>query len=273
MPNKRIVVNSPILNEVVFDYLYNLTPEQKLKFSPKELRAVKSAKKAREYAEKLTIDEKLLLLAKVGVKFAFVLHSSERFMQREIKERHDRYKEMSKDKLVQELSDERVVVLTDKVLTNFLTVMGDLTHSDVYLLNLDFHKVGRSINQWKPNTPPNSPMMSELLEYAALINRLSLNVAIEVKRIKGVSEIADLDILLLMYFYENQKKYVTRGTIELHFGGIYKKTLITAAIKRLFEKLYIERNPVYSTIHEYQITSLGISTIMDFHKRNLKLTV
>jgi len=273
MATKRILTNSPIINELVFDYLYNLMPEQRSKFSPKELRAIKSAKKAREFVEKSTIDEKLLILAKLGVGFSFILHDSNKLTSREIKERYNRYKDMSRDKLVQELSEERFVVLTDRVLVNYLNVMGNLTHSDVYLLNLDFHKVGQSINKWKPEAAPSVPRISESLEYATIINRLSLNVAMELKVIKGVSELADIDVLLLMFFYDNQKKYVSRGVIEHHFGGIYKKMVIASAIKRLSEKLNIERNPVYSTVQEYQITSLGISAIMDFHKRNLKLTV
>jgi len=273
MSTKRILVNSPIINELVFDYLYNLTPEQRLKFSPKELRAIKSAKKAREFVEKTTLDEKLLILAKLGVGFSFILHDGSKLASREIKERHERYKDMSKDKLVKELSDERFVVLTDKILINYMSVMGDLTHSDVYLLNLDFHKVGRSIHKWRPEGAPSVPRITESLEYATIINRLCLNVATELKVIKGVSDIADIDILLMMYFYDNQKNYVPRGIVESKFGGIYKKMVIASALKRLVDKLYISRNPVYSVVQEYQITSLGISTVMDFHKRNLKMTV
>lgn len=267
----RILVNSPILNEVVFDYLFGMTTAQKHKFAPKELRAIKTPKKARMWAQKCTIDEKLLMLAKLGVEFSFIIHAG-KFGLKEIKERFEKYNNMSKAQFVQEMTDERFVVLNDRVLIDYLNVMANLTHSETYLLNLDFHKVGPNIHNWKKYDRPDVDSLQDSIYWGKLINRFSLYTAIEMKRIKGVSEIADLDIVLLMYLYDFKGRYVPRATIESYLAGIYKKTLIGSAIKRQFEKLFIERNPVGSKV-EYQITGLGASTVMDFHRKNLSQTV
>jgi hypothetical protein len=273
MSTKRILINSPVINELTFDYLFSLTSEQREKFAPKELRAIKTAKKARQFVEKTTLDEKLLTLAKLGVGFSFILHNNNPLTARHIKEKYEKYKDMAKDKYLQEMTNEKFVVLTDRVLINFLNVLGNLSHSDMYLLNLDFHKIGQFIHQWKRFDRPDTNSIQEAIEYAKLINRFSLNVAIQVKKVKGVSEIADLDLLLLMYFYDLKAQYVRRETVEAHFGGIYKKTLIASALKRLVEKLLIDRNPIFSNIVEYQITSLGNSSVMNFHRKNLSQTV
>lgn len=272
MSTKRILVNSPIINELTFDCLFTMTENQRQKFVPKELRAIKTAKKARHYVEKCTLDEKLMLLTKLGVGFSFILHAHNPLAGKELKARYEKYKDMSKDKYLQELSDEKFVVLTDRILVNFINVMGNLTHSDVYLLNLDFHKVGEFIHNWKRADKPDVNSIQQSVEYAKVINRLSLNVAIEVKKIKGVSEIADIDLLILMYLYD-KNQYIRKEIIESHFGGIYKKTLISSAIKRLAEKLLVERNPMYSVYFEYQITALGNTAVMDFHRKNLSQTV
>lgn len=271
MPSKRILINSPTINELVFDKLYNMNEQQRLKFTPKELRAFKSSKKARVFVERSTLDEKLLILAKLGIGWAFELFGGASFTP--ASDRYKKYEEMTKLQMVDEAVNENFVVLTDRVAMNYLSVMSDLTHSDVYLLNLDFHKVGSAIMGWKKIWEPDTKSLQESIENAAIINRLILNSLLEAKKMRGSSDVADIEFVLLLFLYDNRKEYVPREMIINRFAGLYKKTIITTAIKRMVDKNHSFRNPVYSNIHEYQITSLGISAIMDFHKRNLKMTV
>jgi hypothetical protein len=270
---KKILINSPIINELVFDYLYNLTPAQKQKFSLKELRAIKSAKKARAFVDRSTLDEKLLLLAKLGVGFSFILHDTNTLMtKREIKARYEKYTNMSAVENLQSMSDEKFVVLTDRILINYLNLMGNQTHSDVYMLNLDFHKVGESINAWKKEKPSVNSLRKSL-EYAIVINRLLLHSAIEHKKIRGVNESSDIDLMLLMYFYSKQNGYVLRETIKQDFDGYYKMTKIGACLKRLRDELLIDRNPVHVNNEEYQITGLGIDKVMSFLKKIINKSI
>ncbi len=269
---QKTLINSPIINELVFDYLFTMTLEQRKMFTPKELRFIRTAKRARQFIDSATIDEKLLILAKLGVQFSFIIHR-EKFAPVHIKEWYEKYKEMSTTDFLKEMTNQKIVVLNDRILVNFLNIMATFSHSDSYLLNLDFHKVGYFINNWKKIEKPNIQSIQESLEYAKIINRLSLNVATELKAIKGETETRELDIILLMYLYENKSSYVGRETIINRFSGLFRKTVIGSAIKRLQEKLLIDRNPIYTNIHQYQITSLGNTAVMDFHRKNLSLTV
>jgi len=270
---KKILVNSPIINELVFDHLYNLTPEQKLKFSPKELRAIKTARKARTFVDRSTMDEKLLLLAKLGVHFSFILHDQNDFMtKKEIKERYVKYTEMQTEDHLQQMTNEKFVVLTDRLLINFLNLMGTQTHSDVYMLNLDFHKVGESINTWKKEKASVNGLRQSM-EYATVINRVLLHSAIEHKKIRGVNEPADVDLIMLMYLYGKQNGYVPRVTIRQDLEGYYKITQITACLKRLRENLLIDINPVDLRLQEFQITTTGIDKVMSFVKKILNKSV
>lgn len=270
---RKILINSPIINELCFDYLFGITAADRKKFSPKEIRAIKTAKKARRYVSKATLDEKLLTLAKLGVQFSFILHNKNPLDTKEIKQRYEKYKAMSKIKAVAEMTQERFVVLSDRILINFLNVMGSVTHSETYLLNMDFHKVGGTINNWKDYNRPNMDGIQESLEYAKIINRYTLNVSKAIQTVKGDYSLADLDLNLLMYLFDKQGSYVPRQALELYFMGIYRKTVFTAAIKRLQEKVFIERNPEWATKYEYQITGLGCSAVMDFHRHNLAQTI
>ncbi len=271
--NRKILINSPILNELVFDYLFTLSEGDIKKLAPKEIRAIRTAKQARHFVSRSTLDEKLLLLAKLGVQFSFMLHQNNPIAPKHIKELAEKYKEMSKREILRDLSAEKFVVVTDRVLINFINVMGHYTHSDTYLLNLDFHRVGVYLNKWKKEKEkPNIDSIQESLEFARVINKLLFNHTLAMKGIRGETQIGDLDFNILMMLYDTKTVYVPRETIEYRFEGMYKKNIIAGAIKRLVEKVLIERNPTKRE-SEYQITSLGSSSVMDFHKKTLNKTV
>ena len=269
---KKVLLNDPVINEIAFDYLFALSAGQREKLNAKELRAVKSAKKCRHFVETISLDEKLFLLAKLGCGFSIVFHNGNPIATKEVKELYVKYKGMKNVQIVDDMAAHKIVVTSDRTLINFLNVLSDLSHSDTYLLNLDYHKVGHFINNWKPERKPDVIGISDALEGAKLINKLTLTAIMEVKHIKGVSGIADLDLNILMLLYDNRTKYVSRSTIDNYFGGAYKKTIIAAAIKRLELKILIDRNPT-TKILEYQITALGNTAVMDFHRKNLSQTV
>ena len=271
---RKILIDAPILNELVFDYIFTLTKEQKSKFSPKELRAVKTAKKARHFAETSTIDEKLLLLAKMGVEYSFVLHKREHPIDNvaDIKARYDKYKKMSKEDVLKDMACEKFVVITDRQISNFMSIMGNNSNSPIFMLNMDYHRTGRFLNNWKKySVGENLDGKQESLEFARVINKYTLLVSMALKNIQGYFMMSDIDINLLMFFYDRQGKYTPREIVENAFLGQYKITILTAAIKRLIEKVLIEKNPVKKLMKpEYQITGLGIQVVMDFHTKNME---
>lgn len=265
---QRVIIHDPIINEIAFDYLFALSIGQRQKLNAKELRACKSPGRARKFIERATLDEKLFLLAKLGCGFSLVFHNGNPLSTKEVKAMYEGYKEMTKGQIIKDMAEKKIVVTSDRVLINFLNILADLSHSDTYLLNLDFHKVGHFLNNWKPENKPDVDAVQQSLEYAKVINKFALNISLEMKTIKGVFDLADLDFNILMYLYDNRTKYVSRDAIDEYLGGLYKKILITAAVKRLLEKVLIDRNPVANK-HEYQITASGNTAVMDFHKKNL----
>lgn len=272
MAQRRIVINDPVINEMAFDYLFSVSTGKRAKLNGKEIRAIRTATRARKFIERSTIDEKLFLLAKLGAGFTLFIHNGNPMCGKEIKQLMEKYKEMTKTEIVGDMAAHKIVVLSDRTLINFLNILSDTSHSETYLLNIDFNRVGNIVNNWKDIYKPNADNTLETLEFAKIINKFTFNVNMSMKSIKGVFEIADLDINILMYFYDLRTQYVTRDTIDRVFAGLYKKTIITAAMKRLFEKVLIERNPTKNH-NEYQITALGNTVVMDFHKKNLSATV
>lgn len=264
MGAKKVLINDPIVNELAFDTLFHLSqPEHRGKLTAGELRASKTAKTARRFSEKSTLDEKMMLFAKIGVSGTYFLHPVKWKYKKEI----EKFRELTKGQQLDYASKLKLVVVTDRDIANTLSLMSKITHSDGYLLNMDFHRVGNFINNWK-DSKPNTANTQNAIDGADIINNFSLALAMSIKTLKAKTQIGDLDIILLMFLYRN-KDYVSRITIEDNFGGQFKKTIITASIKRLWNTLMIERSPLTNE-PAYQITSLGITTIMDFHAKNLQ---
>ncbi len=212
----------------------------------------------------MTLDEKLILFAKIGISFSFVVHRSDWTL----KDFYKKYKDLTKAQQLTEAVKDRVVVLSNKTVANFLNMTVSLTHSDGYLLNMDFHRVGHFVNTWK-EAIPDADNICQALDYAKMINKLALVQNMAMKSVRGVTDIGDLDLNVLMHLYDAGARYVTRTTLDNYFGGLYKKTIITAAVKRLVEKSLIERNPTIR-LPEYQITSFGTTAVMSFHTKNLQ---
>lgn len=262
---RKVLINDPIVNELAFDALFHLSqPEQRGKLTNKELRATKTAKKARHFAGQMTLDEKLVLFAKTRIGYTLEIHA----IDWKRKEWYEKVKAMTKGQQVAEASKIKLVVVNDRIVVNNLNMMANLTHSDTYLLNMDFHRVGYFVNTWK-DAVPDPDKLHEALDYAKMINKLALVQNMAMKAIRGLSDIGDLDLNILMYLYDAGAKYISRGTIDNYFGGIYKKTLITASMKRLIEKSLVERDPTVRA-PQYQITSFGTTAVMEFHTKNLQ---
>ena len=262
---RKTLVADNIINELAFDVLFHLSQPNKIGLlTAREIRAVKTAKKAKHFANQMTLDEKLILFAKIGISYSLIIHGTDWKM----KDWYAKVKDMTKGKQVEEASKIKLVVVNDRNVVNFLNVTANLTHSDTYLLNMDFHRVGYFVNTWKDATP-DADSIAEALDYAKIINKFALVQNMAMKSIRGGTDIGDLDLNLLLYFYDLGQRYVSRETIDSYFAGIYKKTLITAAVKRLVEKSLIERNPTVR-LPEYQITSFGTTAVMSFHTKNLQ---
>lgn len=260
----KTLINDPIINELAFDALFHLSqPEHRGKLTPTELRASYSAKKAKHFAGRTTLDEKLLLFTKLGIEWSFVIHATDF----KLKKTYDKFKELTVAQQVDKIAKERVLVLTDRRLATFANVLSKLSHSDTYLLNLDFHRVGDFMNNWSDR--PNSENSQTSIEAAHRINKHSLKLCLTMKMIRGESLSGDLDLLILMYLFDNSSDYVSRPTLDIYFGSLYKSTLIAASIKRLWESSRIDKDPTIKK-PAYQITSLGITTVMDFHAKNLQ---
>jgi len=259
----KILINDPIVNELAFDALFHLSqPDKRSKLNARELRAAKTAKQAKHYASQMSLDEKLILFAKIGISYTLDIHG----VNWKLKDWYAKVKSMTKAQQLTEASKIKVVMVNNRKVVNFLNVMANLTHSDGYLLNMDFHRVGNFVNTWKDK--PDSDKISEYLDYGKMINKLIFIANMAMKSIRAVSDIADLDLNILMYLYDAGERYVAKKNLDSCFGGLYKNTIISAALKRLIEKSLIEEDPTVR-LPQYQITSFGTTAVMEFHTKNL----
>ena len=264
MVRKKTLIGDKVVDELAFDTLFHLSQPDKVHLlTAPELRATKTAKAARTFASGMTLDEKFILFAKIGIPFFIGIGNTNWNLKKFFK----KYKDLTKGEKLAEASKTKVVIINDRKVTDFLNMMASLTHSDGYLLNMDFHRVGHFVNTWKDATV-DADNIAEAQDYAKMINKFALVQNMAMKTVRGVTDIGDLDLNVLMYLYDAGARYVSRTTLDNYFGGVYKKTIITAAVKRLVEKSLIERNPTVR-LPEYQITSFGTTAVMSFHTKNL----
>ena len=147
---RKTLIPDPIINELAFDALFHLSQPDKLNLlTAKEIRAAKSASKAKHYATQMTLDEKLILFAKVGISYTLVIHAKD--WRR--KEWYAKVKDLTKGQQLTDASNIKLVMVSDRKVVDFLNMTSNLTHSDGYLLNMDFHRVGYFVNTWKDAVP------------------------------------------------------------------------------------------------------------------------
>lgn len=261
----KVLVHDQIVNELAFDALFHLSqPDKKDRLTTREFRATKSAKKARHFVSQMSLDEKLILFAKIGISYSLIIHNTDW----NLKKFFEKYRELTKGQQLADASNIKLAVVSDRMIANFLSVMANITHSDGYLLNMDFHRVGHYVNTWKEGSH-NPDNVAEALDHAKMINKLVLVNNMAMKTIRGTTDIGDLDLNILLYLYDAGNRYVPRNTFDNYFAGAYKKTVITAAVKRLAEKSLIDRDPTVR-LPQYQITSFGTTAVMEFHSKNLQ---
>jgi hypothetical protein len=269
MPNKLLVRN-PMLNEFVWDLLYNITDEQKKRLSKPHLLILKSSVKTKNFCEFSTLDEKVRLFSELGIENAIVFFQDKINSVNGLKKILEKYEQDKQAGAANEIAKLKVFVSSDKNVKWLLSLMADTIHHKSYFLNLEYNRLGYHIKGWtKDRNLSDSKQVSESIENSDLLVTMMLNSAMAMDYIDGLLGISALDMKVLLYLYGYRHTYLEKGRIWDFFTPTIAKGKVNTSMKRLFMNEYIKKHIDY-TNQRYTITTAGIDFVTKFTSHIMK---
>lgn len=268
MPNKLLVRN-PALNEFIYSILYSLTNEQKKKLSKPFLFVAKSERRAKNFSEFSTMDEKVRLLSELGYDNAIVFFQDKIGSMNSLKVILEKYWENKSASAAKDIVDIGVFVSSDKQVKYLLSLMADTISHKSYFLNLEYNRVGYHIKGWKPKRDtPDSRQLNETIESLDLVAKTILNSCNSLSFVDSISGVNQYQMKILLYLFEYRHTFIPKQKIWDFFAGDFTKGKCTSALKGLYGNDFVKKP--HNLKLEYSLTALGIDAVTTFINRILK---
>lgn len=270
MPNKLLVRN-PSLNEFIYTIFYSLTADQKKKLSKPFLFVANSERRAKNFSEFSTLDEKVRLLSELGFENAIVFFQDKINSINGLKVILEKYEKNKVASAAKDIADIKVFVSSDKQVKHLLTMMADTISHKSYFLNLEYNRVGYHIKGWKSKRDtPDSIQLNETIENLDLVVNTILNSCNALSFVDSIAGVNQYQMKVLLYLYPYRHTFVIKQKIWDFFAGDFTKGKCTSALKGLFGNGFI-RKPANLSL-EYTISASGIEAVNSFINRILKQT-
>lgn len=268
MPNKLLVRN-PAFNEFIYSILYGLTPDQKKKLSKPFLYVAKSERRAKNFSEFSTMDEKVRLLSELGFDNAIVFFQDKIGSMNGLKIILEKYWANKSASAAKDIVDIGVFVSSDKQVKYLLSLMADTISHKSYFLNLEYNRVAYHVKGWsaKRNTPA-SQQLSETMESLDLVVKTVLSSCNALSFTDSVSGVNQYQMKVLLYLFEYRHTFVPKQKIWDFFAGDFTKGKTTSALKGLYGNDLVKKP--HNLKLEYSITAAGIEAVNAFINRILK---
>lgn len=260
----------PILNDFLYDVLYAATSEEKSAL-PRAIKAkVRTHTKAKMFANKSCLEEKLAVLSALGCGFSLTVFDTKRNKKKAIGQIVEKYAGLQGSKLVSELSGDGVYVVCDRQFAYSQGLMADASNSIVYAQNLLLNKAGYHLHGWKKKIKAGETEVAK--EHYKISNYLAetlLNTIVNSEYIETISDVNKNDFKILSYLYMKQGRYVQYEELVHRFSGNLSLNKVTGCCRRLLNGYMIQKPPKPGP-GEYQITAAGIRAVSNFWKQILK---
>src|ERR1035437_2509825 len=150
MPRKNISANA-YLSEYVYDLIWNITAENKMKLSRRYWKLFQSALRARNFADFSTLEEKMQLFSELDINFALIISKEKLENAVGLKKVMQMYQDDLNAGAVREISKLKTFVVTARDTAFLLSLMSQTIHSNSYFLNQQLNKTAYHIKNWKKN--------------------------------------------------------------------------------------------------------------------------
>lgn len=274
-PAKRINLKQPPvqekgLNELIYTLAYCLTDDQKSVLPYAYLDQIRTAKKARRFANKSSTDQKREFLSYLGLSSFFVIANLENQTASNLKEVLTEYKKGSQVGALKKLAEDGVFVSSDKEFVYLLGMLSQSITTPTYSMNLELMRVGYHLRRWPKKMKSELDEESEDLKISAdVIAKLILFSEINFDFTEIISGVLKNEMKLLYFMYFKKGQYLSLEEMKNYFLGNMPGTKIAVSLRRLIDSQMMRKNTDWEH-KEYTITKLGIRTVHEFRDRVLK---
>lgn len=263
MATKRDVLLNPVISEFIYDCLMRTTVEQKKNLNGKFLKATRTSRTAKSFSVKSTMEEKAILLSKLGVPFSWNFNIT----KKKLNELFENRKDIKKSQLTDIMLKEKIIIITDKQVNQYLGLMAANCHSEIWLMNRDFLKAGHVLKDWRKeyfNATISHVRNSD--RTAKDIAKLVVNSIAVTKLCESIFGIPEPAVSVLLYMFSKEADFITEQEMRVYFFNLYRGFKVTTAINKLLESKFIERGYL-SNQKEFKVTAAGMEAALRFEKR------
>lgn len=268
MPRKNISSN-PYLSEYVYDLLWNVTAENKLKLKRKYWGLTVSSVRARNFADFSTLEQKMELFSDLGINFAFIVCPEKFENTGGLKKVMQLYNQDKNANAVKKASELKAFVVTDRDTSFLLSILSQTIHHSSYFLNQQLNKTAYHIKNWKKDeVSPEAMDLRGSISSSDLIDRTLYNCAINLDFVPSILGITSLDLKILLYLNQYRHKYISKEEVQADFG-MYNKKKVSACLKRLLLNKYLTKHH-NSLDLKYTVSTEGVRAVGNFREIVLK---
>lgn len=267
MSAPKVRINNRFLNEYVFDQLYNLTKDERKNLNRKQMRATYNAKYAKQFATTASLEEKVEFLAKIGKPFWCGFGT---INNKVITDLFKKYRDEGGNAAIKEMQDLGIFVFSDREVAHFMGLLSSNCHTETYMLNRDFLKTGYRVKRWKEGKSTKNDEISEATEAVHEMSKLVFHASIMNRYVQDEFGVDELQHLILLYLFRYKNKFVPVEELRGQLCPIYTTNKLSQSLRFLKDNTFIQKDASVKTVN-YQITSLGIDTVMRYQKKLLNL--
>ena len=227
--------------------------------------------KVKNFCERATLDERALFFYNLGLDFGITLFVDKTKAGVALKDIWDSLHEKKLSIAVKQAAEFGVYVTTDKDTSFYMGLIGQTLNNDTFLRTLEFNKTGYNIRGWTRQLSSQATQeFAEVEDNAKLVNMTLMNASISFMAASDLYKMNEVDMSILMFFYDKRSAYVSRETVDSKFHGYIPSAKIYRSVKRLMLSGYIRKHIDYRNL-QHTITAQGIKTVNEFISNILKL--
>lgn len=258
----------PLLNQFVFDCLFMADKEHRAHLKGYELTAMKTATKAKNFAAKTTLDQKIALLSRLGIPFfyGFGIQDSA-ILQKMFKG----YEETGLMDTVKQTLKHKVFIVTSRETATFLGLMANAVHSDAYVMNRHYLRLGEHVRKLKQDDQhPSDAAIDECLAASRDLARIGIQYILLSKYVDEFN-INEVSLMVLMHLFSKKSFDVPEADLHNLLCPMYVKAKVTNAIKGLVSEKMAERSYREKKTNRVTITAYGIEVMSRIQKKVMNL--
>jgi len=262
----------PKLNEWLFDYMKNLTIEQKNLLNHYELRLIRDNGALKRFVTNENLERKLSLLTKIGLQWNLMLSPTKKLTAEYVKKAYTQYAMKDKSvEIIEGMLKDRVFVYNSRDLAMAMSIMSNNNHSEVYVINPAFFKFNKDSKSFKyTNLQKNGYGAAKNMnvkheEVLRGTNNL-MRIMFETKRLDdyvfSTFNLKMVDVMILWLVYAMPYSFVTTDFMKRELGSEFKPQMVGLRCTYLFrDRNMIDKRPSVEGKISYMITQEGIITV------------